>query len=80
MQATLFDKPETTGAEDKILEYLMRGNSLTVNDCLRLFHTTELRKYISNLKAKGYGISAERKTVVCSDGHKASIGIYKIAI
>ncbi len=54
MTPTLFDTAIRN--EDKILDYLMRGGKLTVNDCQRIFHTTELRRYISLIRKRGYNI------------------------
>jgi hypothetical protein len=69
---------EKVNTENKILEYLLKGNTLTTLDCLRLFHSTELRVYISHLIKRGYNITGERVIVDCVDGHKANIKRFRI--
>lgn len=36
--------------QQQVLEHFERGGSLTVLECLRLYHTTELRRIVSRLK------------------------------
>lgn len=57
MPKTLFEIPvKQKNTEDLILEYLLRGNSLTTLDCLRLFHSTEARHYIARIRKRGYDV------------------------
>jgi L-amino acid N-acyltransferase YncA len=39
--------------QSQVLAYMKAGNALTVQDCLRLFRTTELRRIVSRLKSAG---------------------------
>lgn len=49
-------KPLTKG----VLEYLQDNKQgLTVVDCLHLFHTTELRKIVSEIRAAGFPVVDE---------------------
>lgn len=60
MNQTLFKIPvKQKNTEDLILEYLLRGNSLTTLDCWRLFHTSELRHYIARIRKRGYDVKDE---------------------
>jgi hypothetical protein len=68
-----------SNTENKILDYLMNGNSLTVLDCQRLFSTSELRTYISRIIKRGYNVVSSRVRVVCGDGHTACVKRFKIA-
>ena len=46
--------------KQKILEYLMKPKTyLTTLDALKMFHTTELRKYIAELRSEGWPIKSE---------------------
>jgi len=65
--------------EDRILEYLMRDNSLTTLEAQRLFSTTELRHYISRIIKRGYNVASSRIKVMCADGHTTCVNRYKIA-
>lgn len=40
----------------QILKYLKEGNSITVQQAMRFFGTTELRKIVSRFRRKGYVI------------------------
>ena len=42
--------------ERKVLNYLRVNRSLTVKTCENNIGSTELRKIISNLRSRGYGI------------------------
>jgi hypothetical protein len=53
-----------TNTEDTILKYLLQGNHITVNDCQRLFHSTELRHYIARIRKRGYLINSCRKGTI----------------
>jgi len=64
--------------ENEILAYLMQGNSLTVNECLKLFSTSELRHYISRINQRGYDVIGEWISVKCADGHETKIKRYWI--
>lgn len=44
--------------ELKVLALLKRLKYVTHYTALRYAHTTELRKYVSNLRAKGYNIES----------------------
>lgn len=50
--------PRQSNIED-ILDYLNIGNGITCLDALRMFHTTELRHYISELRKMGISIRGE---------------------
>lgn len=80
MNATLFDTPvKEKNTEDRILEYLMRGNSLTTIEAQRLFHTTELRTYIARLINKRHYniVGTWIRVEVC--GHETQVKRFKIA-
>jgi hypothetical protein len=47
-----------TNPQSQVLEYLKAGGGLTVQKCLSLFHTTELRRIVSRLKMEGYLINS----------------------
>jgi len=70
---TLFDQPKTkANTEDRILEHLMYGGSLTTLECQRLFHTSELRHYISEIRKRGYDVIGEWVKVKAGD-HETSV-------
>jgi len=54
--------------QHKIKECLLSGMSLTVKDCLKLTHSTEMRRIISRLRKSGMNISD--KWCQDSQGHK----------
>lgn len=43
--------------ELKVLNYLRNNGSITVKTCENNIGSTELRKFISNLRHRGYGIN-----------------------
>lgn len=45
-----------------ILQAMQNGQRLTTQICFRLFHTTELRQYVSRLKRWGHDIRSEWTT------------------
>lgn len=49
-------------AQNLILDYFMRGHSLTVVSCRERFHTTELRRVVSRLRKRGYDVIGRWKT------------------
>lgn len=57
--------------EDKILEYLLRGNSLTVGECRYRFATTELRTYIARIRKRGYNVVD--KWIVTDNGERIKL-------
>lgn len=47
----------------QIAEYLLSSSTgLTTTECLSLFHTTELRKIMSDLRKEGFVIRTENET------------------
>lgn len=50
-----------TGNELKVLEYLQTHKYITVLDCIKHLHTTELRTYVARLRKRGYHIEDEWK-------------------
>lgn len=59
-QLTLdYSRPAAKSNEDEILDYLLHGNSLTTLEAWRLFHTSELRHYISRIIKRGYNVVGE---------------------
>ena len=50
-----------TGNEEKVLEYLRTHRYITVLQCIKHLHTTELRTYIARLRKRGYVIEDEWK-------------------
>lgn len=46
----------TDAINGKILKYLLDGHSITVQQAMRYFGTTELRKIVSRFRRKGYNI------------------------
>ena len=50
-----------TGNELAVLEYMQTHRYITVLQCIKHLHTTELRKYISRLRQRGYKIEDEWK-------------------
>ena len=46
----------------EILEHFLSGCTLTVTQAILTYHTTELRKIVSDLRAEGYEISDEWMT------------------
>lgn len=67
----------TKSTEDMILDYLLRGHSLTTLEAWRLFHTSELRHYIAKLRKRGYGILGEW-VKVHTYGKDSKIKIYRV--
>jgi hypothetical protein len=49
----------TEQKQTMVLEHFKKGGSLTVLDCLRMFHTTELRRIVSRIEKMGYIVSRE---------------------
>jgi len=68
---------KTESTKQKILDYLLTGQSLTTLGAWRLFNTSELRTYIAALRKK-YIITDTRIKVACGDGHYANVKRYKI--
>jgi hypothetical protein len=48
-----------TDPQNEILKHFQRGDSLTVLEALKLYHTTELRRVVSRLKKQGFNIISE---------------------
>ncbi len=46
--------------KQKILDYLIQGNSITFNDCQRLFGSNSLRERIKELRQEGVSIKTEK--------------------
>jgi hypothetical protein len=46
---------------DKILGYMMQGNSITLLDAIRLFGTVSLRERIRDLKKRGINIATRKE-------------------
>jgi hypothetical protein len=46
----------TEQKQKEVLKHFKAGGSLTVLECLRLYHTTELRRIVSRLKKTGLNI------------------------
>ncbi|MFA5381943.1 MAG: helix-turn-helix domain-containing protein [Candidatus Micrarchaeia archaeon] len=70
--------------EDKILDYLLRGNSLTTLECQKLFHTSELRHYISRISKRGYAttgkwIKIQTGSIFGYGGNEVKVKRYSIA-
>lgn len=61
------DTDESERKQAAIQAYLIKGKSLTVLECIKKFHTTELRKTICRLKNKGMNISSDW---IMEDGKK----------
>ncbi|OYQ72308.1 hypothetical protein B9T20_09995 [Wohlfahrtiimonas sp. G9077] len=53
------EKPKRIGKREQILMYLEAGNRISVHSAKVLFHTTELRSRISELKRRGHNITSE---------------------
>lgn len=47
--------------EQKVLEYMKTHKYITVLDCIKHLHTTELRTYIARLRKSGIKIGDEWK-------------------
>lgn len=47
--------------EEKVLDYLQTHKHITVLDCIKHLHTTELRYYIAKLRKEGHRIEDEWK-------------------
>lgn len=62
-------KPESKLA-NQILEFLLKGYGLSVNECQGYFGTTELRHYIAQLRKQGYNISDKKIKYVGNRGQK----------
>ena len=52
-------QPKAIGKREQILMYLEAGNRISVHSAKVLFHTTELRSRISELKRRGHNITSE---------------------
>lgn len=59
---TLFDTPVKTDHESRILDYLLKGGTLTVQTCEAFFGTTELRTYIARIRKRHYNVVDKWKT------------------
>lgn len=62
--------------EIKILVYMFEHGGITVNEAKEHVHTTECRKCISNLRAKGIRVLDEWIPVTRADGVKTKIKRY----
>ena len=45
--------------QDRILEYLQKGKTITAYDSMKEFSTLRLSAYIYNLRKEGYNITSE---------------------
>ena len=45
--------------QDRILNYLQKGKTITALECQQMFGTLRLGAYIHNLKKEGYTITSE---------------------
>ena len=60
----------------KVLSYLLAHGSVTTLEAIQKLHTTELRKWVSDLRAKGIPINDEWIEVLKADGSKARVKRY----
>jgi len=47
---------------EKILEYLQKGNTITMMDAMRVFGTVSLRERIRDIREKGFNIQTKSVT------------------
>lgn len=43
---------------ENVLQYLLAGNTLTLKDCIKLFHCTSMAQRIQAIEEKGYKIKS----------------------
>lgn len=64
--------------QDRILEYMKKGHTITALECQKLFGTLRLGAYIHNLKKDGYTITSETVKGKNRYGDKISWSKYKL--
>lgn len=64
--------------QNKILEYMKKGHTITALECQKKFGTLRLGAYIHNLKKEGYKITSETVTGKNRYGDKISWSKYKL--
>ena len=64
--------------QDRILNYLQKGKTITALECQQMFGTLRLGAYIHNLKKEGYTITSETVKGKNRYGDKISWSRYKL--
>lgn len=64
--------------QNKILEYMQKGHTLTALECQQRFGTLRLGAYIHNLKKEGNTITSETERGKNRYGDKISWSKYKL--
>lgn len=65
--------------QKRILAYLLEGGALTVKTAWAMTGTTELRRIVSRLKAKGYRFATTTLYGETKDGRRACFKEYRLA-
>lgn len=60
----------------RILQHFQEGAELTVVEAIRLFHTTELRRVVTELRRRGHDIQSRWCEDVCGDGSVSRFKVY----
>lgn len=63
---------------DRILNYMLEGNSITPGEALRKFGSSRLAARISDIEAKGYIVYRQMVNVKTADGNSARVMQYHI--
>ena len=66
--------------QDRILEYLQKGKTITALECYNMFGSLRLGAYICNLKKEGYNIIKETEKGKNRYGDKISWSKYYMEI
>lgn len=62
----------------KVLEHLNKGLTLTCYQAKQLLNVQDLRSRISELKARGYGIVSEMRKGIRKDGRPSRFAEYRL--